>query len=816
MIRILNWLKWMGLALVGIQSGWAQTPARQAGYLYLSPEPNASYVSQQTRFVLVRFTNLSPGQVTNLASGFITVTGVSSEAHSGVVHVASDSRTIIYQMTADFAANESVTVSLNPAVATGAAGSAQPFQYQFIVTAPMPGSLPLTVAPALAQPPADPGPPLNVARPAITGSSPAGKPRPKAMVMGNGVSVPSTFPHVVIGANKNPSPGYLFLENALDGVSPYTMMLDNDGQPVWYRTGRMYDFKIQKNGMITWALSDDTGFPAFDQNFNYLKTYLTTNGYSTDSHDLKVLADGTYFMIGYRNNTVDMSKYIQGGLPGTLVRETVVQEFTAADELIFQWRAWDNYKLQDLGGNSDFPHMNGVDIDEDGNLLISARHLSEVTKVNLASGDIIWHLSGPHSSFSFPNDLGKGTSFQHNITALGHGHYTVFDNGNTRIPAYSRAVEYQLDLTNMLANMVWQFRDVPDKYTYWLGSAQRLPSGNTLIDFVLPQYPKVIEVDTNGVKRFELSLAPSSDSYRAFRLPWTGVVAAPYLIVEPEVDNITLVFNKFGDTNVAYYRIYGGTSPHPATILTESYTTLAQLSNLAKGTNYFRVTAVSPDGTESPFSNEENVDVNITAPGQNMVVNGDFSQQGASWDFIRNDTGSAGWVINNGVSEFAISNGGAGQSSIQLLQPGKALIQGKQYVLEFDAWATAPRYIQVQLSQSLSPFTDYSLITPPFLIPNPAHFRYVFKMQNVSDFSANLIFNMGGSSSTVYLQNISLFNPIPGDLNLDGHVDYLDLSSFANGWLKQGINLPGDLNNSGTVDFNDFQVFGANWPPGIP
>jgi hypothetical protein len=151
-----------------------------------------------------------------------------------------------------------------------------------------------------------------------------------------------------------------------------------------------------------------------------------------------------------------------------------------------------------------------------------------------------------------------------------------------------------------------------------------------------------------------------------------------------------------------------------------------------------------------------------------------------------------------------------------LLQPGKALIQGKKYVLEFDAWAAAPRYIQVQLSQSLTPFTDYSLITPPFLTPNPAHFRYVFKMQSVSDFSANLIFNLGGSSTTVYLQNISLFNPIAGDLNLDGHIDYLDLSAFANGWLKHGINLPADLNNNGTVDFNDFQTFGANWPAGIP
>jgi len=57
-------------------------------------------------------------------------------------------------------------------------------------------------------------------------------------------------------------------------------------------------------------------------------------------------------------------------------------------------------------------------------------------------------------------------------------------------------------------------------------------------------------------------------------LPWRGVAIQPYLILEPYPDNLTLIFNQFGDTNVAYYRIYGGTSPHPTTLLAESGTTL--------------------------------------------------------------------------------------------------------------------------------------------------------------------------------------------------------------------------------------------------
>ncbi|MGH7972810.1 MAG: aryl-sulfate sulfotransferase, partial [Limisphaerales bacterium] len=556
-------------------------------------------------------------------------------------------------------------------------GLIAPFEYQFQITASMPGAMPLGPLPA--QVPLLPDEPVAASQKVPpSGSSDAGRRAavPKALLMPNGVSVPKDFPNVVITVNTNPSPGYLFLETGLDnGAAPYTVIMDNDGLPVWYRRGRMYDFKVQQNGMITWCLSDDTGFPAFDQDFNYLKTYLTTNGYSSDGHELKILADGSYFMIGYRTNTVDMGQYVQGGVP-SIVRETVVQGFTPEGDLIFQWRAWDNYDLRDASGNTDFPHMNGIDIDEDGNVLVSARHLSEVTKIDRNSGDIIWRLSGAHSTFSFVNDTFNGTSFQHNISALGNGRYMVFDNGNYHTPQVSRAVEYQLDLTNKTATVVWQFRDNPDKYAYWLGNAQRLPSGNTLINFVRPQYPKAIEVDTNGVKHFELSFVPGSDSYRAFRLPWSGVVAAPYLIIEPQSDSIALLFNKFGDTHVAYYRIYGGTSPQPTTVLAESDATLKNLSNLQNGLYYFRVTAVSTDGTESPFSNEESVNVNITPPGQNLVLNGDFSQRLSNWGFHLSGTANATVDTPNEVAAIYITNGGSILSDIQLTQGARPLVQG--------------------------------------------------------------------------------------------------------------------------------------------
>lgn len=801
--------------LFTISAAFSQSPARQAGYLYLSPVPGAPYVSDQTSYVLVRFEKASPDQVTNLTAGFISVTGASSGVHYGTTRVASDGRTAIFEMATAFATNELVTVVLNPLLDATAAGTVSAYSYQFMVTAAMPG--PLALRTTGVKHSSTTAWPTAGAKALVQGAVPSLRRHgAKAVVASNGVSIPSDFPQISITVNSNPAPGYLFLEHMIPGATPYTMIVDNSGLPVWYQRGFMFDFKLQPNGLITWTPSDAAGFSAFDQNFNYLKTYSTTNGYLTDGHDFKILPDGSYFLLGFRTNIVDMSRFVSGGASNAPVRETVLQGFTSTGDLVLQWRAWDNYNIADENGNTDFPHFNALDIDDDGNVLVSARHLSEVTKIDRNSGDIIWRLSGAHSTFTFVNDPFNGTSFQHNITALGGAHYMVFDNGNYHVPQISRAVEYKVDITNRTASMVWQFRDTPDAYTFFMGNAQRLTNGNTLIDFVQPQYPKVIEVDTNGAKHFELSVAPGSYSYRAFRFPWRGAVASPYLILEPQLDNLTLVFNKFGDTNVAYYKVYEGPNPHPTNVVAESALPLARLSRLTNGLAYFRVTSVSRGGVESPFSNEESTNINIIAPGANMAQNGDFSQGSTGWAFNLSSVAIAVWSAENSLGQFYITNGAQSLTNVQLAQAGLPLVQGKQYALDFDAWSSPNRSIVVELAHADSSFTEYNNFGPVLLSSNRTHFHFSFTMQQPTDLSASLLFDLGAVASDVYLANISLLSPPAGDLDQNGVVNLNDLSILAGDWLKQQSGLAGDLNGDGKVDFNDLGILGDNWGSGGP
>ena len=138
-------------------------------------------------------------------------------------------------------------------------------------------------------------------------------------------------------------------------------------------------------------------------------------------------------------------------------------------------------------------------------------------------------------------------------------------------------------------------------------------------------------------------------------------------------------------------------------------------------------------------------------------------------------------------------------------------MKGSKYVLEFDAWSQWPRYIEVKVAQTNTPYLSYSGVYYPSLGQNPTHYRYPFVMREISDPGASIFFGLGGALAAVFLDNVSLFNVPPGDFDLDGKVTTRDLSLFATEWLKQQGTLASDLDGNGKVDFKDFAIFAENW-----
>ncbi len=758
---------------------------REMGYRYLYPAPGYQYVSKYSS-ILLRFENAPPALMTNL-DRFIVVRGSGSGRIPGQIVLSRDRKTIRFKPDGTFTPGETVHVTMRPVWKSGVGREIPALDYRFRVAAKESGQLPAIKK--------------NMPQSPDVLTVPA---KSRAKILANGVSVPSDFPDLEITVNKNPDPGYIFL-NHNTGTSPFNLILDNDGSPVWYR--RMpynrRDFKVQKDGTISMV---GGGFTGFDQNFNQLKNYYAVEGYNTDDHGLQVLENGDYFLIGFRDITVDMSDVVSGGKRNAHVHETCIQGFSADGELTFIWPALENFHPEELIGftvpgdeptnNSfRFTHMNAIDIDDDGHILLSSRHLSQATKINRETGEIIWRLGGALNDFTFINDPLQGPRNQHDIRNLGNGHYSVFDNGNTHSPSRSRGVEWKLDTEKMTATLVWEYRNPPGtEFSHYMGNCQRLPNGNTLINWALWNRPRISEISPTGEVEFEMWSRDHYDCYRVFRFPWSGMEEEPYLLLESDVNSIVLLFNKFGDPDVGFYRIYGGTSPGSTTVWDTCRTTMRKITNLEKNKMYyFRVTAVYADGSESGFSNEEKSKIIDLEPNVNFIINGDFGEKLDNWVWDVRGAASADWRANDDLMHFDIQNGGNSVWEIQIRQNGMPLVKGQEYLFEFDAWADASRTIEAKVGQDTNPYTNYSRIGLSYLTTRKKHYSYEFEMQEPSDFDGRVVINVGTSNHDVYIDNLSL--KLIGETNVE-------FSGVQNpGEFQLMNNYPNPFNNQTTIAF---------------
>ena len=138
-----------------------------------------------------------------------------------------------------------------------------------------------------------------------------------------------------------------------------------------------------------------------------------------------------------------------------------------------------------------------------------------------------------------------------------------------------------------------------------------------------------------------------------------------------------------------------------------------------------------------------------------MVQNGDFSDGINGWIW-ETDSASASYEIKDGQFHYKIDNGGPAWSSVQLRQNGISLIQGGNYVFEFDAWADSTRAIEAKVGQDVSPWTNYSKIGPTSVSTQKKHYTKTFTMQDTTDYDARVVINTGTSDIDVYIDNVSL------------------------------------------------------------
>jgi len=293
---------------------------------------------------------------------------------------------------------------------------------------------------------------------------------------------------VVQMANPNPSPIFLYTMSEEDR---FMAILDSNLNVQWHvHSNHMgLDFKVNQD-LLSYYDRLDGSWILLDSLMKEVDTLRCEGSYIADYHDIQVLENGHYILEAYDSIFVDMSAIIDGGqsvawITGILI----IQEFNSNDELIFEWNAWEHLSIADYTNLNleadaiEWMHCNSIEVDGDEHILISNRASNEILKINRQSGDIVWHLGGPLNEFTFINDPKHGFKMQHDVRRLDNGNITLFDNGVTHSPPISRVLEYGLDENEKTAELVWDYIHPDSIIGLAMGSVQRLPNGNTLINW---------------------------------------------------------------------------------------------------------------------------------------------------------------------------------------------------------------------------------------------------------------------------------------------------------------------------------------------
>jgi len=373
--------------------------------------------------------------------------------------------------------------------------------------------------------------------------------------------------------------GYVFI--APKGfVANGPEILDDRGRPVWWNPisngDQATDFRVQTylgKPVLTWW--QGTGFGGMthgvdyiaDTSYHVIATVRAGNGLEADGHEFLLTPDGNALITAYQVVPYDLSSL--GGPKDGQVIEGVIQEVdVATGRVVFEWHSLDHIPLTDsyipVDSPYDYFHINSIELDSEGNLVISARHTWTVYKLDRRTGKIVWRLGGKRSDFS----LGPGVRFsgQHDARAAGPDTIRLFDNGDDASPAPhvrfepdSRVIWIHLDASARTATLAKAIAHPDAIAANSQGNAQPLDNGDTFVGW--GNRGRLSELDAQGSLLFDAALV-GGDTYRGYRFEWAGQPDTPPLATARRSGRHSTTVHAIwnGATAVASWRILAGRS----------------------------------------------------------------------------------------------------------------------------------------------------------------------------------------------------------------------------------------------------------------
>src|SRR3954447_637119 len=224
------------------------------------------------------------------------------------------------------------------------------------------------------------------------------------------------------------APGYIFLAPKMVVAQAGPMIMDNRGEVVWFKplnTRGVTDFRVQRyrgKPVLTWwrgKVSNvgvgDGWYVIYNTSYRPIAEVRAGNGLVGDVHEFRITPRNTALMTIYHRRHVDLTSI--GGPKDGLIWDGIVQEVDIpSGRVLFEWHSYPQIGIKESYSNPpkkqlgtkpfpyDYIHVNAIDEEPNGNLLISGRNTHAVYEVNRRTGKVIWRLGSKKSDFK----LGPG------------------------------------------------------------------------------------------------------------------------------------------------------------------------------------------------------------------------------------------------------------------------------------------------------------------------------------------------------------------------------------------------------------------------
>jgi Arylsulfotransferase (ASST) len=395
------------------------------------------------------------------------------------------------------------------------------------------------------------------------------------------------------------------------------MIIGDDGHLVWFKpiTGANgFDLKVQSldgRPVLTWwegTVSSGHGSGVHviaDETYDEVQRVQAQGGYTADLHDFRLTDRDSALLLAYQPAPFDLTPI--GGPRDGAVLDSVVQEIDLADgHLIFQWRGIDHVDIDETcmpfsqlpatNAPFDFLHLNSIEVDRDGDLLVSARNTWTVYKIDRSTGAVKWRLGGKRSDFTSSTDA--LFAWQHDARRQADGSVSLFDDGaDPPVESQSRGLVLLADEIGMAVDVAREYVHPDPLLTGSQGNLQVLPEQNVVVGW--GAQPRLTEFTRDGRVLLDAAFPDGSSSYRAFRLPWTGRPSdQPAASVSRSLDGLLVHVSWNGATEVDSWRVLAGSrEDHLSSVAQEPKTGFETTITIGGGRPFVGVQALAGDGS---------------------------------------------------------------------------------------------------------------------------------------------------------------------------------------------------------------------------